>query len=105
MSDLKTRFLTFCRQFEGVEDIDSLLKREHHALQLHVADFFFENRTIICEIKTLESETANKMLTFMAENGIDPELLQPGEHDVQNLFAQLTNGEALFRKATDLVMK
>jgi hypothetical protein len=101
---LKSRFEAFCRQFPGAEVIDDILTPEQK-LQIkggmHVADYFFENRTIIVEQKSLEKETAAKLEAFMKQSGITT--IPPGEPTVESLFLALPNGENLYRKAIDLV--
>lgn len=100
---LEDRFLKFCCQFPGAQPIDPLITSEHRATKLKFADFFFENRTIICEVKTLKKQTTDKLVTFMAEHGVHPHTLGTGEHDMRDVFGRLPDGESLFRKATDLI--
>jgi hypothetical protein len=100
---LEDRFLHFCSKFPGAEPIDSLITSEHRATKLKFADFFFENRTIICEVKTLKKQTTEKLVEFMDAHGIHPHTLGNGEHDMHEVFARLPDGERLFRKATDLI--
>lgn len=68
--------------------------------QLKRADFLFDNRTVICEIKALETDTAPKFVAFLRQEGFD---LPPGDYSVQALFATRPNGPELFAKATNLV--
>lgn len=101
---LTDRFTDFCRQYPGAESIDDVLTPEQKrqlALGTKVADFFFENRTIICELKSLTKDTSGKLVKFMTENGLDPSHLPPGEHTIEDLFVKLPNGEALLKKAMD----
>jgi len=100
---LEERFLQFCSQYPGAERIDPLITSEHRATKLKFADFFFENRTIICEVKTLKKQTTEKLVAFMAEHGVHPHTLGIGEHDMREVFGRLPDGEHLFRKATDLI--
>lgn len=101
---LKSRFEAFCRQYPGAEVIDDILTSEQK-LQIkggmHVADYFFENRTIIAEQKSLEKDTAAKLEAFMKQNGITT--IPAGDPTVESLFLALPNGEKLYQKGIDLV--
>ena len=101
---LKTRFEAFIRQYLGAEVIDDILAPEQKLLikdGLHVADYFFENRTIIAEQKTLEKDTGSKLEAFMKKCGITD--IPPGDPTVESLFLALPDGENLYRKGIDLV--
>ncbi|OFW37551.1 MAG: hypothetical protein A3F70_18065 [Acidobacteria bacterium RIFCSPLOWO2_12_FULL_67_14] len=101
MGALADRFIQFCRSVPGAEEIDALpLAPDQKALKLRSADFFFENRTIIFEIKSLESDTSPKFIAFLKNQGFD---LRPGEYIVQDLFASRPNSDELFRTATDII--
>lgn len=101
MGALADRFIQFCRSLPGAEEIDRLpLTSEQKALKLKCADFLFDNRSIICEIKSLETDTASKFVSFLNEQGFQ---LLPGEYSVQELFSTRPNGQELFQKATNIV--
>lgn len=102
---LKDRFFTFLRAFPGAEEIDPLVTRKMAATNLKFADFLFEGRTIIAEVKTLETQTTAKLEEFMAKLGVHPATLPSGSHIVEDVFAGLPDGDKLYRKATDLVMR
>lgn len=68
--------------------------------QLKRADFLFDGRSTICEIKALETDTAPTFMAFLKDEGFD---LPPGEYSVQELFATRANGQELFAKVTNLV--
>ena len=54
MTELANRFIQFCQAIPGAEELDRLpLTPEQKALKLKIADFLFETRRIVCEIKTL----------------------------------------------------
>lgn len=101
---LEDRFLQFCSQFPGAEPIDPLITSEHRANKLKFADFLFEHRTIICEVKTLKKQTTDKLVAFMTKHGVHPHTLGTGEHDMRDVFGRLPDGESLYRQATDLIM-
>jgi hypothetical protein len=64
------------------------------------ADFLLDSRTIICEIKALETDTAPKFNAFLKQQGFD---LPPGEYDIRQLFGTRPDGDVLLAKATQLV--
>lgn len=101
---LEDRFLQFCSQFPGAEPIDSLITSEHRATKLKFADFLFENRAIICEVKTLKTQMTEKFVAFMEKHGVHPHSLGSGDHEIREVFGRLPNGDNLFRKATNLIM-
>jgi hypothetical protein len=101
MGVLANRFIEFCRSVPGAEQVDGLaFTREQEKLRLKRADFLFDSRSIICEIKTLEADTSPKFIAFLKQEGFD---LPPGEYSVQQLFSTRPNGQDLFRKATNLI--
>jgi hypothetical protein len=101
MGPLASRVIDFCRSTPGAEELDALaLTPEQKALKLKCADFLFENRSFVCEIKALETDTAWKFVAFLKQHGFD---LPPGEYSVQQLFPTKPNGEELFQKATNII--
>jgi hypothetical protein len=101
MGALASRFIEFCRSVPGAEEVDALaLTSEQKALKLKSADFLFDNRSIICEIKSLETDTAWKFTAFLKQQGFE---LPPGEYSVQQLFSTKPNGQELFQKASSIV--
>lgn len=101
MGALADRFIQFCGSLPGAEEIDRLpLTSEQKALKLKCADFLFESRSIICEIKSLETDTTSKFVSFLNEQGFQ---LLPGEYSVKELFSTRPNGQELFQKATNIV--
>ena len=100
---LTDRFFEFCRQYPGAEDIDELLKSSDVPAGMKIADFLFQVRTIVCEVKTLSTETAEKLAVYMQENGIGPSDLPTGQHSIKQLFFQLDEGEKKYRRAMTLI--
>jgi hypothetical protein len=104
MGDLNKRFHDFCRKFPGAEEIDAiLLTSAQNAMKRKKADFFFENRSIICEIKSLETETQQKAEAFLIKHGIEPAALPAGEHIVEELFKSIPKGQNLYNDLKKLV--
>jgi hypothetical protein len=101
--NLKDRFFEFCRQYPGAEDIGEPLKSSDVPTGMKIADFFFQVRTIVCEVKTLTTETAEKLVACMQENSIGPSDLPNGQHNIKQLFLQLHEGEKKYRKAMTLI--
>lgn len=52
----------------------------------------------------METQTTEKLVTFMGEHGLHPRDLPSGEHVIEELFRSLPDGERLYRKATDLIL-
>lgn len=101
MGTLAKRFIEFCRSIPGAEEVDALsLEPQQQTLKLKRADFLFDGRSIICEIKDLETDTAPKFIAFLKREGFE---LRPGEYSLQQLFSTRANGRELFQKATSLV--
>ena len=57
VDEMPEAFYRFCDSLPGAERIDFL---ELPGSGLRKADYFFRNRTVICEIKTLETETLRR---------------------------------------------
>jgi hypothetical protein len=100
VGELATRFSEFCRSIAGSEELDEILTPEQRALGLKCADFLFAHRSIICEIKALETDTAGKFIAFLRSQELK---LTPGEYDVWELLAPRPNGRQLFDRATSLI--
>jgi hypothetical protein len=47
MMNLETRFFDFCNRHPGAENIDDLVKTTGAVKGMKIADFFFQNRTIV----------------------------------------------------------
>lgn len=102
MSELADKFIECCRGIPGAEDIDSLpLTPEQLNKYPSRADFFFENRTIVCEVKTIEADTANKFIDYLELQGV---YFEPGTYydDLIGYITDRENGEAIWRKAKTL---
>lgn len=104
ISNITNRFFDFLRAYPGAEAIDQLITSDLSAKRLKVADFFFEDRTIICEIKTLKTETTPKLEAFLATNGVNHSALPHGQYTLRSLLPEGAAGDALFTKLVDLVL-
>ena len=104
MRNIEERFKRFCAHFPGAENIDDLVVGLGCRDGSKRADYLFEDRTIICEVKTLSADTSTKLVKFMRRLGIDPDALSSGRHIVEDLFKSLQDGDRLFRRATDFAM-
>jgi len=103
--ELKDRFFEFCRHYPEAEDIDSIVNPAEIPTGIKIADFLLQQRTIVCEVKTLTNETAEKLAAYMHVNGIGPSQLSDGQHLVRDLFLKLEDGEAKYRKAITIITK
>ena len=103
MGTLADRFIDFCRSVPGAEEVDTLpLTNKQAQLPLKRADFLFEKRTIICEVKALETDSSPKFIDLWKREGFD---LSPGEYNVREVFAARPNGDRLFAELTTLVAR
>lgn len=102
---LEARFLKFCRQYPGAENIDDLVQTSGIPPGVQIADFLFQGRTIVCEVKTFTTETVEKLVAFMKEVGLDPSNLPSGQHIIEQLFLQLDDSEKKYQKAKTIITK
>jgi hypothetical protein len=106
---LEDRFIAFCKTYPRGEPIDQIaLTQQQEALRqasnLKRADFFFDRRAFVCEIKTLKIETSGKLVAIMQKVGLDPATLPEGTHILEQLFQKLPEGSKLLRNALKIVM-
>jgi hypothetical protein len=101
--NLHDRFIEFCRRYPGAEDIDELKKLLIVPPGMKIADYLFQARTIICEVKTLEQETQVKLEKYMRGNGIEPSNLLDGQPIIEELFLRLDDGKRNLQKAMSLI--
>ncbi len=92
---LKERFDDFCSSYPGVEVIDQL---ENPPKGTQKADYLFEKRTIVCEVKSLEANMVDKLLNGLKSDGIDPKSLKKGRHIIEELYSNLPKGENLYNQ-------
>ena len=97
MGALANRFTEFCRSIAGIEEIDAMIfSRDKQWFKR--ADFLLDARSVICEVKSLETDTAPKFAAFLKQEGID---LPPGEYSVRGLWAEF-NGRWYDEQSWDL---
>jgi hypothetical protein len=66
MTTLEDRFFEFCRTIAGAELIDELTGRDRDLLPAKRGDVLFENRSIVSEVKSLETDTLPKVEPILA---------------------------------------
>lgn len=104
---LEERFISFAKGLEGAELIDDFtLTLEQQAAQK--ADFFFNNRTIIGELKSLKTNTEDKIEAILRPYEDTPEWPHfYGEQDLQKILTFLPDKEKinarLFNAVTDSI--
>jgi hypothetical protein len=102
--ELAQKFIACCRGIPGAEEIDLLpLTSEQKAKYPSRADFFFNNRTIVCEVKTLEADTADKFISYLESQGVH---FEPGTYyeDLIGYIENRQNGEKIWQRAKTLAM-
>ena len=104
MAERAEKFIECCRGIPGAEDIDALpLTDEQKKKYPSRADFFFEGRTIVCELKLLEADTAKKFFDYLESQGVH---FEPDTYyeDVIGYITNRENGEAIWQRAMTLAM-
>lgn len=100
-SNLRARFEAFVEILDGFENIDALLKTGQKTDTRMRADYLLQNRRVIVEQKTLESNPTGKPQQFadriMRERGI----VAYGRVTTQRIFSSQPDAVALQR---DLVL-
>ena len=93
--DIKNRFTALCDAFPGSERIDHIaLTADQKSSQLKRADFFFEDRTIICELKSLETDTNDKIIPILKAAGVP---LAAGTFELTALIRERPDYDQLYR--------
>jgi hypothetical protein len=104
MGELADKFTACCRGIPGAEDIDALsLTPEQKKRYPSRADFFFRDRTIVCEVKVIEADTAKKFIDYLESQGVHFESDTYYE-DLIGYIKDRENGEAVWLKAKALAM-
>lgn len=91
---LTERFVEFCESLGQAERIDALSLTDEQQ-RAKKADFFFLGRRIVCEIKTLESDTNDKIVRVLYDAGIR---LADGHYAIQDVLADREDADVLYRK-------
>ena len=96
---LPERFSEFCDSLGQAERIDSLpMTQAQRATKK--ADFFFAGRRIICEIKTLTTDTNDKIVRVLYEAGIR---LPDGSYAIHDVLADREDKDQLYRKCLNVM--
>jgi hypothetical protein len=104
MGELADKFIDCCRGIVGAEEIDVLpLTHDQKKRYPSRADFFFQDRTIIAEIKTIEADTATKFINYLESQGVH---FEPDTYyeDLIGYITNRENGEAIWQRAKTLAM-
>jgi hypothetical protein len=96
--NLEGRFKVFLRDFEGAECIDDLpLTLEQR--RANKADYFFDNRKVICELKALYTDVNDKVEAILAPYRETPEWpIFYGEQEIQKVLRNLPDGDKVGAK-------
>lgn len=96
--NLEGRFTAFIKGLEGAECIDELeLTREQERAQK--ADYFINNRTIVSEFKSLETDTSAKLNAILEPHRNRPEWpVFFGPQDLQTILAYLPDRQEINAK-------
>ncbi len=105
--NLDGRFDVFARNLEGAESIDDLILTYSQKEKLKgkdIADYFFNNREIICERKSLQADSSSKI-----EKVLEPYMNTPdspifyGEHSLEQILAYLPDKDKINAEIVDAV--
>lgn len=96
---LTERFSEYCTSLGQAEQIDALPMTPAQRASKK-ADFFFAGRRIICEIKTLETDTNDKILRVLYDAGIR---LPDGNYTIRDVLADRDDKDALYRRCINVM--
>jgi hypothetical protein len=100
---LEERFIDFAKNLDGAESIDGLKLTPGQA-NAEKADFFFNNRKVICELKSLKKDMQGKIDNILLPHQDRPEWpVFYGEWELSKVLANLPNGEQIHKKNFDAV--
>lgn len=101
--EVEARFIAFAKSLPGAECIDELdltLKQK----EARKADFLFDNRRIVCELKSLKTDTEGKVEKILEPHKQRPEWpIFFGSVEVQKILKHLPDGERINRQIFDAV--
>lgn len=96
--NLEGRFKVFLGEFEGAESIDDLTLTPEQQ-RANKADYFFEGRSIVGELKALYTDTAPKVEAILAPHRERPEWpIFYGEQELQKILRHLPDRDELNAK-------
>lgn len=94
-SELEARFKAFVRAVPGAESIDDLEELQTRSPSKR-ADFFFDNRRIVCELKSLQIDTEYKIDRILAPHRNRPEFpVFVGRWDLAKVLKFLPDGDEI----------
>jgi hypothetical protein len=96
---LTERFTEFCESLRLAERIDALPLTDEQR-RARKADFFFQARRIVCEIKTLETDTNPKIAKVLLDAGVT---LTLGDNRIDTVLAGRPDGQELYRKCINVM--
>jgi hypothetical protein len=106
--NLEGRFKVFLRDLEGAECIDDLPltpeQQKANKDEPSKADYFFDNRKVIGELKALYTDATTKVEAILAPYRKTPEWpIFFGEQDLQKILRQLPDGARLGARIIDAI--
>jgi len=104
-SELESRFTAFLRAVPGAEPIDDLEERGSPSKK---ADFFFDSRQVVCELKSLQVDAEYKIDRILEPHRNRPEFpLFLGRWDLAKVLKFLPDGdeigESIYTDLTSIV--
>lgn len=97
--EFRPRFQEFVRSIPGAECIDDL-PQTHEQRVAKKADFFFENRRIVCELKNLETDTSPKLEKLIKPLQDRPEWpVFYGKRPLRQVLQKFPEAEEIQRRA------
>lgn len=96
---LTERFTEFCESLAQAERIDALPLTDEQR-RAKKADFFFAGRRIVCEIKTLETDTNDKIVKVLLDAGVQ---LIVGDNAIHTVLAGRPDRQKLYRKCVNVM--
>lgn len=100
---LEERFIDFAKNLDGAESIDSLQLTPEQEMAER-ADFFFDHRKVICELKSLKKDTQYKVYEILQPHQDRPEWpVFYGQREVFKILKCLPDGDQINRKIFDAI--
>jgi hypothetical protein len=101
--DAEDRFIAFAKTLPGAEYIDEMdLTLEQK--EARKADFLFEDRRIICELKSRKTDTGGKVEEILSPHKERPEWpIFFGSVEVREILKHLPDGDRINRQIFDAI--
>jgi hypothetical protein len=101
--DVERRFIAFDKTLPGAEHID-VIELTPEQKKARKADFLFDNRRIICELKSLKTDTGGKIGKVLKPHEQRPDWpIFFGKVGVNQILKHLPDGERINRQIFDAV--